>query len=231
MATCSYIPWSTATSHFTATYLGDFFYAPSTSNTLTLTASYTYDASVVLTFSGTQLTYPGETQSKVCVTRATSSAPTGAAQILDGNTVLQTLTLGGDGCAGWHISGLHAGTHYMRAFYSGDSNNPGGYSAITNVVVSQVPVQMGVFCSSSTLTYGNNLQCNVSTSSTAGSPPGSIVYSLDGGPSAFASLSGGNTSFVITKPAVGNHALSVAYPGNADFAPAPAKTVNFTVTH
>jgi len=230
-ATCSYIPWSTTAANLVATYAGDVNHTASTSNTLTLTATYTFNSAVVLSFNSTTLTYPGATSTTTCVTRATSAAPTGTVEILDGNTNISTLTLGGDGCAYWYINpGLGAGTHHMRAFYSGDGNNPGGYSAITNVTVSQANTQMGVWCWNASFAYGQNYQCNVSAWSNSGTPPGSITYSYDGGAPQSVSLVNGNTSFLISLPAVGNHTVAVGYPGTADFAPVAAVTENFTVT-
>ena len=230
-ATCAYTPWSTSAAHLVATYAGDINHTGSTSNTLTLTATYSFNPAVVLSFSSTTLTYPGATSTTTCVTRKTSASPTGTVEILDGNTVLTTLTLGGDGCAYWYVNpGLSAGVHHMRAFYSGDGNNPGGYSAITDVTVNQATTQMGVWCWNSTFTYGGNYQCNVSAWSNSDEPTGSITYSYDGGAPVSVSLTNGNTTFILTKPAVGSHTVSVAYPGSTNYAPVAAVNEAFTVT-
>ena len=101
----------------------------------------------MLHLDSTQLTFPGATNTKTCITKTGSATPTGTVQILDGNTVLQTLTVGGDGCAYWYINpALNAGTHHLRALYSGDSQNPGGYSALTDVTVAKVTSQWGIAC-------------------------------------------------------------------------------------
>jgi Bacterial Ig-like domain (group 3)/FG-GAP-like repeat len=231
-ATCSWIPWSTSVSHLVATYEGDNNYAASTGK-LNLTASYTFNSKVVLTFSSTHLTFPGATNLKVCITRSTSATPTGTVQILDGNTVLQTLSLGGDGCAYWYINpGLSAGTHHIRALYSGGSGNPGGYSAITDVVVDKVASQWGIACWNSNFSYSTNqdFHCNVSVWSNAGSPPGSINYVYDNGATKSATLSNGNTSFIIPHPAIGSHTVVITYPGAANYTSLGPSTQSFTVT-
>jgi hypothetical protein len=230
-ATCSYIPWSTTASHLTARYQGDGQYAASISSTLTLTATYTYNASIVITFDSTQLTYPGATNTRTCVTRATSATPTGTVTIYDSATAISVLSLGGDGCAYWWINpGLTAGTHHIRAYYSGDSNNTAGYSAITDVTVSRLQSYMSAACWNSSFQHGGNYQCNVSVwANYAINPPGNITYSLDGGAAKTATLSSGNTSFVITNPPVGNHTVTIAYPGSSNYTSANAPTQNFTV--
>jgi Bacterial Ig-like domain (group 3)/FG-GAP-like repeat len=229
-ATCSWIPWSTSVSHLVATYGGDNDYAPSTGN-LNLTASYTFNSKVVLTFDSTNLTFPGATNTKTCITKSTSATPTGTVQILDGNTLLQSLSLGGDGCAYWYINpGLGAGTHHMRALYSGDGSNPGGYSTITDVTVAQVTSQIGIACWNSSFSHGQDYHCNVSVWSTAGSPPGNVSYIFDGGPTQSAALVTGNTSFIIPIPAVGNHSVSIFYPGSANYTATTPQTNSFTVT-
>jgi hypothetical protein len=224
-ATCSYVPWSTAAAHLVASYLGDGSYAGSTSTTLTLTATYTFNAKIMMTFDSTTLTYPGATNTRTCVTRATSATPTGTIAILDSASTLQTLSLGGDGCAYWYINpGLAAGTHHIRAHYSGDSNNLAGYSKITDITVNKVTTSMSVACWNSSFSHGGDYHCNVSAWSNAGSPPGNINWTLDGGATHNAALSSGNTSFVITNPAVGSHSVAISYPGSANYSTASAPT-------
>ncbi|MGB8262155.1 MAG: Ig-like domain repeat protein [Terracidiphilus sp.] len=230
-ATCSYTPWTTSPVQFVATYSGDQNYAGSSSSTLTLTALYGVDSKLTMTFDSTQLTYPGATNTRTCVTHSGNTAPTGTIEILDGNTIRQTLSLGGDGCAYWYINpGLDAGTHHMRAFYSGDRRNHSGYSAITDVIVAPVRVQMVVSCWNSYFTFGNDYHCGVYTSSNAGPPPGNITYSYDGGALQSVSLANGNATFVIPRPRVGNHTVAITYPGTRNFAAAPTNTQYFTVT-
>lgn len=231
-ATCSYIPWTTSAVTLTATYSGDNNYGPSTGK-LKLTATYTFSSKIVLHLDSTQLTFPGATNTKTCITKTGSATPTGTVQILDGNTVLQTLTVGGDGCAYWYINpALNAGTHHLRALYSGDSQNPGGYSALTDVTVAKVTSQWGIACWNSNFSYATNqdFHCNVSVWSNAGSPPGSINYVYDNGATKSTTLSNGGTSFIIPHPAVGSHSVVITYPGAANYTSLGPSTQNFTVT-
>jgi len=230
-AACPWVPWTTNTATLVAIYEGDPLYAGSTSPALHLTATEVFDQRVVLTVNNTHLTYPGETETKTCVSPRFGGTPTGSVEIFDDFTVLQTLPLGGDGCAYWYINpGLHAGTHYLRAFYSGDPHNPSGYSAIVVVTVSQLPTYWSVQCPQN-IQHGQNLQCSVSIWSNLGPPPGSIDYSYDGGPVQSIHIGGGNLSFLIPDPKVGSHTIVLDYPGSTDFAPIPAQTEDFTVSH
>ena len=229
-ATCSWTPTGTQKVTLVATYTGDNDYAGSW-GTLDLTPAFGYDPNVTMNFNSTTLTYPGATNVTICVARATSVAATGVVEILDNGNMLTALTLGGDGCAYWYINpGLDAGHHHLQAFYFGDSHNLGGYSTIADVTVNPVTTQMEVSCWNSSFPVGGDYTCQVSTWSNAGSPPGNINYSYDGGPVHHASLSNGNTLFVISHPAVGHHTVAIAYPGTQNYSATPINTQYFTVT-
>jgi Glycosyl hydrolases family 28/Bacterial Ig-like domain (group 3) len=227
VATCTFTPSALGTLSISAQYQGD-------TNHLSSSASLSlsvYDTSISLQFASTQLTYPGATNVTVCVSGATKATPTGTVQIVDGTTVLTTLTLGGNGCAYWYISpGLNAGSHSITTVYSGDKNNPPGTSDPTVVTVSPVPVNMSVSCWNSSFPYGVNYQCTVNVSSNAGSAQGNITYSYDGGAPVAVALSGGNAGFTITKPMVGNQSAVIGYAQQTNYAAATSQTENFTVT-
>jgi hypothetical protein len=227
IATCTFTPSASGTLSISAQYQGD---ANHLSSSASLSLSV-YDMSISLQFASTQLTYPGATNVTVCVSGATKATPTGTVQIVDGTTVLTTLTLGGNGCAYWYISpGLNVGTHSITAVYSGDKNDPPGTSDPTVVTVSPVPANMSVSCWNSSFPYGGNYQCTVTVSSNAGAAQGNITYSYDGSAPVAIALSGGNAGFTITKPAVGNQSLVIGYAQQTNYAAATSQTENFTVT-
>jgi hypothetical protein len=226
VATCSFTPSASGTLSITAQYQGD-------ANHLASSASVTlnvYDTAVTEQFSSTQLVYPGAASVTVCVA-GSAPTPTGTVQMVDGTTVLTTLTLGGNGCAYWYISpGLSAGPHSMTAVYSGNRNYPAGSSAPTVLSVSPVPVNMSVSCWNSSFPYGGNYECTVNISSNAGAAQGSITYSYDGGAQIAVPLSNGNAQFAIVKPAAGSQSVVIGYAQQTNYAAAPSQTENFTVT-
>jgi len=227
VATCAFTPSASGALSLSAQYQGDTNHLGS-STTLTLNV---YDTAVTEQFSSTQLVYPGATNVTVCVAGATKATPTGTIQVVDGSTILTTLTLGGNGCAYWYISpGLNAGTHSITSVYSGDKNNPPGSSAPTILTVSPVPVKMSVSCWNSSFPYGGNYQCTVNVSSNAGSAQGNITYSYDGGAPVAVPLSSGNAGFTITKPVEGNQSVVISYAQQTNYAAATPQTENFTVT-
>jgi hypothetical protein len=225
VATCSFTPSASGTLSITAQYQGD-------ANHLASSASVTlnvYDTAVTEQFSSTQLVYPGAANVTVCVA-GSAPTPTGTVQMVDGTTVLTTLTLGGNGCAYWYISpGLSAGPHSMTAVYSGNRNYPAGSSAPTVLSVSPVPVNMSVSCWNSSFPYGGNYECTVNISSNAGAAQGSITYSYDGGAQIAVPLSNGNAQFTIVKPAAGSQSVVIGYAQQTNYAAAPSQTENFTV--
>jgi hypothetical protein len=230
-ATCSWAPWTTSQASLTATYQGDGNHLGSTSSTLKLTPTYpNFNANVVLTVGNLQLTYPGQTQTVTCIRHSGNLMPTGSVKIYDDTTVIQTLGVGGDGCAYWYINpGLHAGTQHLRAYYSGDSHFRSGYSAITNVNVSRLATYWSVQCPQN-IRRGQDEQCSVSIWSNLGAPPGNITFRYDGAATQSRSIGGGTIFVTIPTPRVGNHSIVFAYPGSGDFAPIPAQTQNFTVS-
>lgn len=227
VATCVFTPASSGALSLSTQYRGDTNHQ-ATSNSLALSV---YDAAVTQQFSSTQLVYPGATNITSCVAGATRATPTGTIQIVDGTTVLTTLSLQGGGCAYWYISpGLAAGAHSITSVYSGDRNNLPGVSAPTVLTVAAVPVNMSASCWNSSFPYGGNYQCTVNVSSNAGSASGSITYSLDNSAPVSVALSNGNAQFTITRPGAGNHAVVIAYAQQTNFAAAAPQSEAFTVT-
>jgi hypothetical protein len=69
------------------------------------------------------------------VSPAYSGSPIGTVTFFDGNTVLGTARVNGAGHASFTTTALAAGTHYIRAQYSGSSLFLGGWSDPFTVLV------------------------------------------------------------------------------------------------
>ena len=191
----------------------------------------TTDAAISLTVNNTTLTYPGTTQTKVCIAPATNTSATGVIQILDGTTPLTTQPLEGSGCSHWYISpGLSAGVHSLTAFYSGDSNNPSGTSAVVTVTVDPAQSYLSANCGGASFTYGRSYSCNVNIGSGAGAVIGNITYVLDGGTPVVVALTNGNAQFTLTTPAPGAHSVVIGYAAQGNFTAASSSTQNFNVS-
>jgi sugar lactone lactonase YvrE len=217
------------TCSITASQAGNSNYAAATP----VTQSFTVNAApptVTLEFASTQLVYPGATTVTACVASPSNVTATGNISISDGSTLLTRLTLGNIGCATWYISpGLSAGTHIIRAIYSGDSKNSPGTSAPTTLTVSPVPVNMSVSCWNSSFSFGGNFQCTVNASSNGGTPQGSVTYALDGGSTVSVLLSTGSAQFTLTRPNAGTHHVVISFAQQTNYAAASPQTESFTV--
>jgi hypothetical protein len=228
-ATCSFTPSAAGGMSVTAKYQGDTNNLPSGAY-LNLAISSPVDAAITLQFASTTLTYPGQTNVTVCVASLKKSAVTGSVQVLDGTALLTTQTLSGNGCAYWYIApALAVGSHSITAAYSGDKNNPAGVSAATVITVNPIPVSLAISAGNTSIPYGVSFYRTVTVSSNAGSPLGSIAYSLDGGAAVAATLSSGNAKFSIALPAAGSHQVVVSYAAQGNFAAASSLTVSFTI--
>ena len=218
----------------TASQVGNSTYSAAPSVALTLTVASpapTAIASMSLQFASTQLVYPGATNVTVCVNSGKTVAATGTVGVYDGTKLLTTQPLQGGGCAYWYIApGQAADSHVFTVKYSGDKSNLAGTSSATTVTVSPVAVNLAVALSNSTVVYGGSAQMTVTASSNAGSPLGSVTYSLDGGAATTVALSNGNAIITIAKPAVGSHKVVISYPLQINFAAASAQTESFNVT-
>ena len=188
-------------------------------------------ATISVQFASTTLVYPGATNITACVTAATKKAATGTVQILDGGNVLTTQTLQGNGCAYWSITpGLNAGSHVFTTSYSGDSKNAAGVSTPTTITVNPVPVTMSLSAAGGSTPYGVAFKRTVTVSSNAGSPLGSITYSLDGGTPISVALASGNALVNIALPSAGTHQVVIGYAQQTNYAAAASQTLSFTVT-
>jgi len=65
--------------------------------------------------------------------------------------------------------------------------------------------------------YGDDANVTVTVSSAAGTPGGSVLFSVDGQSPTMQTLTNGSTIFTILKPSVGSHTLSAMYPAQNDF--------------
>jgi hypothetical protein len=175
------------------------------------------------------VTYPLGTNLTVQVAKINSHVPTGTVQIIDNGTVLVSLNLS-SGAAYYYLKGLSAGTHLLSALYSGDANNPSGTSAAATLKVLPVPVTLTLTCWNTPYPYGADFHCGAYASSTAGAPLGSITYVYDGHPPIALPLAAGVANFIIPKPPVGTHNVSVSYAAQTNYAAAGPKAQNFIVT-
>ena len=197
--------------------------------------------SIQISLASTTATYPGATTATVQVGPSSQNppgAPAGTVQvILDGTTLAAqgSLSPSGHGFSSFyaHLTGLSAGHHTLIAVNPGGIANvnfgQAGSSAPVAFNIQPAPVTLAPSCVNPGLPFGASFSCNIYTKPVAAGAPGVVTYSYDNGAPVTLTLAGGTTSFVITKPPVGSHSVTVSYAAQGNYAAAAPQTINFTV--
>lgn len=160
-----------------------------------------------------------------------SPNPTGTVNFFDGTSLLATAPVASTGVASTTIANLGLGAHSITAVYSGDMNHAGSSStSVQELVVRSATATL--VSSNNPSASGQNVILTVQVSG-AGSlvPTGQVVLRDGASVLATVSLDGtGVASFGTSALSVGSHALSTAYGGDQNFAPARAQLIQ-TVTN
>jgi len=185
---------------------------------------------VTLQASTDTLTYSDSTNLTATVAATASPVPTGQISIYDGSALLSTVPLQGNGSAYWYISpALSVGTHALKAIYSGDSLYAGGSSPVVPITVTPAAVTLSPSCWNESFAYGGSYTCTSNLSSSAGSPAGTLSYTVDDIPSSV-SINNGNAEFTVTKSNSGSHSVTLSYRAQGNFAAAGPVDESFTTT-
>ncbi|ROP65043.1 Ig-like domain repeat protein [Curtobacterium sp. ZW137] len=232
IATCAYTPTTKGTHTITATYSGDPTYTGSTA-TQTITASARSTAFSVQA-APAQVQYG--TPSTVTATGLPSTATgtvTFTATDPDGTTTtLCSVAATGAADPGCTTpSDLAIGSHVVTASYEGDQTNAASDSTdSTTIVVTTVSTTPKVTVdggSSATRTYGSTAP--LATTGLPADATGTLTYSVDG--AAVCTVSVGAACATPSVLATGSHTVTVAYSGDARYAPSSSRTAaTLTVT-
>jgi hypothetical protein len=216
----------------TATYSGDATYASKTGTTaITVTALAT--PTVTVTPSVSTLVKNQSMTVQVAVA-GSSGTPTGTVVLNGGGFSSATQTLA-SGAYTFAIpaSSLSVGTDPLTVTYNGDATY-GTATGTTTVTVTAPPLltpTVTVTPASSTIDSGQSLSVGVAVSGTGGTPTGTVVLNGGGFSSATVSLASGSYSFAIpaNKLSAGTDALTVSYGGDSVYTTATG-SANVTVT-
>jgi hypothetical protein len=229
VATLSYGFQSVGTDTVSAVYSGDSIYSGSTAspvsvNVLIDTTATTVSASPnpAPAFQSTMLI------ARVASTSAGSSSavPGGTVTFYDGATSLGTVTLNVDGSAATSSVSFQAGTHAITAVYSGNSDFSPSTSAAYSLVVNPDPTLTVLSAAPNPAQFGAPVLFNAAVSSIA-IPAGTVTFFDAGTAIGTAAIdANGNASFVTSSLAVGTHAITASYAGNANFGASVSGVVN-----
>jgi len=214
----------------TAKYSGDSNVTGSTSVTLTQTISQAATTTTVTSGSnpavfGQSVTFSVKIQSP------SSGTPTGTVTLLDGANSLGSTALPANGVAQFTISSLAPGAHQISASYSGDTNFAPSTAATLTETINQASTTATVTSATNPAMFDQSVVFSVKVqSSSSGTPTGTVTL-VDGSNSlgSTALPANGVAQFAISNMALGSHAISASYSGDANFAPSTAATLTETV--
>jgi len=210
-----------------AIYSGDANFTGSTSTPLTqiVTKAITTTA---LVSSVNPSTY-GRPVSFTALVSSSVGLPTGKVEILNGTTVLATLTLA-SGSAKYTTSKLFPGSNTVTAVYLGDSKNNGSSSSPVNQFVLDV--------TTTTLTslpnpavYGQTVIFTATVNSSIGTPPDGEQVIFKQGATALGTgtLSGGEATLSVSTLAVGTKPIIGVYGGDSNLTGSMSKVLRQVV--
>ncbi|HEU5001333.1 MAG TPA: Ig-like domain repeat protein [Actinomycetota bacterium] len=211
----------------TATYSGNAVYLPATGSVTQTVARA--DTTTGVTSSDNPSVFGAEVHftATVAAVAPGGGTPVGSVQfVVDGSNLGAPVDLGG-GQAGQAVSppagGLEVGNHSVSALYLGGANfSPSSAPLAGGQTVTRSPTGLDVASSANPSAFGQRVAFTATVRATgggAGTPDGTVQFSLDGAPlGGPVSLSGGVAGTgTISSLAAGQHAVSAQYSGSGDY--------------
>jgi hypothetical protein len=153
-------------------------------------------------------------QSVTLTAAVTPAGATGTVQFLDGGTALGTATISG-GAAGLAVSTLAAGTHSIKAVYSGDGNYSGSTSGAITQTVSKAASSVSLSAGPNPSTVGQAVTLTAAVTPAGGT--GTVQF-LDGSTAlGTATISGGTAALAVSTLAAGTHSITAVYSGDGNY--------------
>ena len=149
-----------------------------------------------------------------------SGTPTGTVIFKDGATALRTNTLS-SGQSTYTNSTLTVGSHSITVVYNGDANFNTNTSDVLTQTVTLANTTTTVASSTNPSVFGQSVTFTATVSAVppaGGARTGTVQFSVDGSPfGSPVTLSGSNATLTTTLLAVGDHTVTAAYSGDANF--------------
>ena len=172
------------------------------------------------------------------VTSTTTGTPTGSVTFMNGTATLGSVQLTSGGTASLTVNFAAAGTHLLKAVYSGDANfSASSSSVLTETVLINTsatalaaqPNPAGAFVA---VTLSSSVTSATAAQYAPGAVPGGAITFYDGAASlGTATLSAtGTASLIVSTFQVGTHILIAVYSGNESFQSSTSAKFTLTVT-
>ena len=160
-------------------------------------------------------TYGGSVTFKATVTPKTGSGtPTGMVTFMNGATTIGTVALSG-GTASLTTSALLAGTHFIKAVYSGSSIFLPSSSPLLSQVVDRAATITTLLSSLSPSEFDQVVTFIAKVTSTA-TPSGTVTFKNGATTLGVKTLTGGTATLAISTLTVGSHPITAIFSGNAN---------------
>lgn len=211
-----------------ATFAGDPNYTAASSNSITVTVKQGASATALQSSTNPQIV--GQSITLTATVTSNSPSITGNVTLMDGSTSLGSVPVNASGIATFTANSLTFGQHTLTAVYSGDTNHVTSTSAaLTEQIVQPATIALG--SSVNPATAGASVTFSAKLAGAGSLVPSGIVTFLDG-----ATILGtatldatGAASLSTSTLAVGTHPITVAYPGDTNFATATSSVLLETV--
>jgi sugar lactone lactonase YvrE len=220
VATISLTNLPVGTDSIVAVYAGNSSYATSTSTPVVQTViSATTQTSLA---SSANPSLSGAALSLTATVTGNGGVPTGTVNFLDGGNALGSAPLNAQGVAALSAPGRFwsVGNHTLTAVYAGDANDNASTSTPLTEGINIAPTTTTLASSLNPAGLGASITFNVTVTSQGGTPSGSVQF-LDGaspigsGTLTPVSATSGAASFTTTTLALGGHAITAVYAGDA----------------
>jgi len=156
-----------------------------------------------------------------------SAFPTGTVVFQNGAVSLGSAALDPSGTALLTTAALPVGTDSLTAVYSGDSVNGGSSSAALNEVINPQAAQITLTSSQNPAPVNTTVTFTaVVTPQYAGTPTGSVTFSIGGTAVATVPLSNGHASYSRTLTVTGPRVVTASYSGDASNQPSNSLPLN-----
>lgn len=209
--------------NMTASYAGDATNAASQSNGLTETIAQAM-TTTTLSASSATITVGQGVIFNATVTSTAGPTPTGSVVFMDESVSLGSVALNSSGAASLPISTLSPGPHSITAAYAGDANSVGSTSTVFTETVQQIGTTTAIASDANPADAGGTLQLTGTVSMAAGAQASGAITGLltfQEGSTILGSApvnASGVAAVSIATPAVGTHAITATYAGNANYA-------------
>jgi sugar lactone lactonase YvrE len=154
----------------------------------------------------------------------TAPPPTGGVSFAEGANVLSSPQVNA-GAASFSTSTLSAGSHAIKAAFSGDSLYSGSSASFTQVVNKATPA-VTLAAQPNPIVQGKPAVLTATVSSTVGVPTGTITFNDNNTPLGDAPVNASGLATLTVTLTGGSHVILAVYNGDSNFATASSATLN-----